>query len=149
MKKIGLLFIMVALISLESCKEEEAAKVYQNGTYSAETAEYSHGWITFMEVTISDDKQTTVTFDCRNEEGGLKSETTEETYPMDPHPTVWIPELEAQYMAVDIINYSTVDGITGATHGSDDSMALFQLMLDAAKEGDTVTQILPTPEPTK
>ncbi|MDX2431020.1 MAG: hypothetical protein QNK35_08805, partial [Bacteroides sp.] len=84
-----------------------------------------------------------VVFDAMMEDGSLKSETTAETYPMDPHPTVWIPELEAQYMAVDILNYQTVDGITGATHGSDDAEALFQLMLDAAKEGDTSTQILP------
>jgi major membrane immunogen (membrane-anchored lipoprotein) len=146
MKKIGLLFLMAAFIGMVSCEKKEDL-TYKNGTYKAETAEYSHGWITFMEVTISDDKQTAVTFDARMEDGSLKSETTAETYPMDPHPTVWIPELEAQYMAVDILNYSAVDGITGATHGSDDSMALFQLMLDAAKEGDTSLQILPTPEP--
>ena len=148
MKKIGLLVMMAAFIGLVSCEKEEDL-TYQNGTYKAETAEYSHGWLTFMEVTISEDKQTTVTFDAKDENGGLKSETTAETYPMDPHPTVWIPELETQYMAVDILNYSTVDGITGATHGSDDAEALFQLMLDAAKEGDSSTQILPTPEPAK
>ena len=68
---------------------------------------------------------------------------------MDPHPSVWMPELEAQYMAVDIKSYSTVDGITGATHSSHDAEALFALLLDAAKEGDTSVQILPTPEPAK
>ncbi len=148
MKKIGLFVAMVAIIGLASCKKEEA-KIYQNGTYKAETAEYSHGWITFMEVSITDDKQTTVTFDARMEDGSLKSETTAETYPMDPHPTVWIPELEAQYMAVNIVSFSSVDGITGATHGSDDADELFQLMLAAAKAGDFTVQILPTPEPTK
>lgn len=146
MKKIGLFIAMAAIIGLTSCKEEEAAAVYQDGTYKAETAEYSHNWKNFMEMTISGDKQTVVMFDARMEDGSLKSETTEETYPMVPHPTVWIPELEAQYMAVDIHNYSTVDGITGATGASSDAEALFQLMLDAAKEGDTTVQILEAEE---
>lgn len=144
MKRVGLLVMMAALIGLASCEKEEDL-MYKNGTYKAETEEYSYGWKTFMEVTISDDVQTVVVFDAMTEDGSLKSETTSETYPMDPHPTVWIPELEAQYMAIDIKNYSTVDGITGATHASDDAEALFALMLDAAKEGDTSVQILPTP----
>ncbi|MDX2431815.1 MAG: hypothetical protein QNK35_12840, partial [Bacteroides sp.] len=96
MKKIGLLFMMTAFIGLASCDKDEET-IYQDGSYKAETEEYSFGWKTFMEVTISGDVQTVVVFDAMMEDGSLKSETTAETYPMDPHPTVWIPELEAQY----------------------------------------------------
>ena len=62
---------------------------------------------------------------------------------MTPHPRVWCPELETQLMAVDIINFVEVDGVSGATGGSSDSNALFALILEAAKTGDTSTQVLP------
>lgn len=141
MKKIALFLMAAAMIGLVSCEEDTT---YTDGSYKAETEDFSHGWKTFMEASISGDVLTVVNFDAADSTGNLKSETTPETYPMDPHPTVWIPELEAQYMATDILNYEGVDGITGATHGSDDAAALFQLILDAALEGDNTTQILPT-----
>ncbi len=46
-------------------------------------------------------------------------------------------------MAVDILNITEIDGVTGATGGTADANALFALCLDAAKTGDTETQILP------
>jgi len=143
MRKIALLFTAALMTVLVSCDKEEEY-TYQDGTYRAETAEFSHGWKTFMEVTIADDAQTSVNLDAVNEEDSnlLKSETTVEQYPMDPHPSVWIPQLEAQFMAVDILNYEGVDGITGATGTSGEAHALFELILDAAKTGDTSTQIL-------
>ena len=61
---------------------------------------------------------------------------------MDPHPSEWIPQLEAQLMAVDILNYAGIDGVSGATSASDDANALFDLVLEAAQTGDTSTQIL-------
>ena len=139
MKKTGIILLMAAAIGLISCEKET---MFEDGTYKAEEADYDHGWISFMEATISGDELTAVNWDARNADGDLKSETTADTYPMDPHPTVWIPQLIAQYMAVDITNYEGVDGITGATGSSTVADELFQLILDAAKEGDTSTQIL-------
>lgn len=143
MKKIALLFTAALMMVLVSCDKEEET-TYVDGTYKAEAAEFSHGWKNFMEVTIADDAQTSVNFDAFSEEDEnlLKSETTAEQYPMDPHPSVWIPQLEAQLMAVDILDYEGIDGISGATSASDDANALFDLILDAAKTGDTSTQIL-------
>jgi major membrane immunogen (membrane-anchored lipoprotein) len=143
MKKLALMITAATMIALVSCKKEEES-TYKDGTYRAQMAEFSHGWKDFMVVTIVDDAQTSVDFDAMNEEDTtlLKSETTFEEYPMDPHPTVWIPQLEAQFMAVDILNYEGVDGITGATSASQDADALFGLILEAAKTGDTSTQIL-------
>lgn len=141
MKKIGFFLMVAAFVGLVSCEEDAT---YENGSYKAETEDYSHGWKTFMEASINGDELTVVNFDAADSTGNLKSETTAETYPMNPHPTVWIPELEAQYMAVDILNYEAVDGITGATSASVSAAALFELILDAAKDGDSSTQILPT-----
>ena len=144
MKKIAILISAAMMIALVACEKEEES-TYEDGTYRAETAEFSHGWKNFLEVTIADDEQTSVNFDAVNEEDDtfFKSEATAEQYPMDPHPSVWIPQIEAQLMAVDITSYEGIDGISGATSASNDAEALFDLILEAAKTGDTSTQILP------
>ena len=142
MKKIGLVMAMAIFVVLSSCKKEEEY-VYVDGDYSAEAADFHYGWKAFMEVEISNDEQVSVTFDYIDEDGNLKTATTDEEYPMTPHPRVWCPQLETQLMAVDIVNFVDVDGVSGATGGSSDSNALFALILEAAKTGDTSTQILP------
>lgn len=145
MKKISVLIALAMFIGLSSCDKDEEY-VYENGNYSAEAADYHYGWKAFMEVEIVDDVQISVTFDYTDEAGGLKTETTDEEYAMDPHPRVWCPELETQLMAVDIVNFAEVDGVTGATGGSNEANELFELILEAAKTGDTSTQILPVEE---
>jgi len=158
MKKLGLFLMLAAVVSLSSCDKEEET-MFVDGDYKAETAEYSHGWITFLEVTISGDVLTVVNWDARQEDGSLKSNATAETYPMDPHPTVWISQLEAKIKATDITTFDlhsvidgidaavadeteNVDGVTGATHASHSGYELLDLILEAAKDGDTTTQIL-------
>jgi len=147
MKKLGIFLMLAAMVSLASCDNEDET-MYENGSYKAELAEFSHGWKEFMEVTIKGDEVTAVNFDASSEEdGSLKSSLTE--YPMpDPPglPSTWYPQLEAQFMDADITDYTPVDGISGATGTSENAMALFELILDAAKEGDTSTQILPVEE---
>ena len=142
MKKIGLVMAMAIFVVLSSCKKEEEY-VYVDGDYSAEAADYHYGWKAFMEVEISNDAQISVTFDYTDEDGNLKTATTDEEYAMNPHPRVWVPELETQLMAADIVNFADVDGVSGATSGSSEANELFALILEAAKTGDLTTQVLP------
>ena len=141
MKKLGLLLSLLVVIIISSCEKEEEY-VYVDGTYYAETAEYSHGWKALLEVGISKDELVSVDFDYFNEAGDLKSETTVETYPMDPHPSVWLPQYEQELMEADILNFEAVDVVTGATGGGGNLNALVPVVLEAAKDGDTSTQIL-------
>ena len=143
MKRFGFIFAMVAMISLVSC-EDEPEYTLVNGDYKAEMTDYSHGWKEFMEVTITDDKVTAVNYDAKNAGDTLKSSLT--VYPMpDPPglPSAWYPLLEAQYMDADPVNYSSddIDGITGATSTSNKSKDMFGLIAEAAKTGDTSTQM--------
>ena len=145
MKKLGLIFGAAALMGLASCDKEEET-MYVNGDYKAEVAEFSHGWKEFIEVSISGDMVSSVNYDAIDPSGDtLKSSLT--FYPMpDPPglPSAWYPLLEAQYKSADIVNYDAadIDGITGATHTSETASMLFDLILEAAKEGDTSTQVL-------
>lgn len=115
---------------------------YINGSYRAESSEFDYGWKSFLEVEISEDELVSVNFDYFDEEGNLKSETTVENYPMDPHPTVWIPEYETRLYSSYINCYSEVDVVTGATHGWNSVNVLMTAVLSAANDGDTSTQVV-------
>lgn len=141
MKKIGLILVAVFAVVITSCEKDDE-NIYKDGTYYAEQAEFSHGYKAFVEAEIKDDKLVSVDFDYFDEEGGLKSETTAETYPMDPHPTAWLPQYESAMMDVDITNFAEIDAISGATHAGHNLNVLMQDVLDAAKDGDTSEQIV-------
>lgn len=147
MKKIGLLMAMAMVVVLSSCdKKEEVEYIFENGEYSAEAADFHYGWKAFMNAEITNDEVLSVTFDYKNETGELKTATTDEAYPMTPHPRVWCPEIETQLLAVDIVSLVEIDGVTGATGGSDDANDLFAAIVEAAKTGDTSLQVLPAAE---
>ncbi len=131
------------LILLASCKKDDDKDyMYENGTYRAEETGYPHGWNAFMEVEIKNDDLVSVNFDYINADDQLKSETTAATYPMEPHPTVWLPAYEVQLMALDITDMDPeIDGVTGATGGKTAANELLHLILEAAKTGDHTTQI--------
>lgn len=142
MKKIGLILVAVFAFIFTACDKEDDENMFVDGTYYAVTAEFSHGWKAFMEAEISGDDLVIVDFDYFDENGGLKSETTVENYPMDPHPTAWLPEYESRLLEADITNFTEVDVISGATGAWGNANALMEVILAAAEEGDTADQIV-------
>ncbi len=134
--------VMIVLLMTGCGGDDDKKNQFTDGSYRAEAAEFSFGWKAYMDVVIQDDEAVSISFDYLDEDGNLKSATTDEEYPMDPHPRDWQPELENQLLALDITNLTTIDGVTGATGGSALAYDLFVLVLDAAENGDTSTQIL-------
>ena len=92
MKKL-LVFLLVTVMALSLVACGGSVK---DGTYKAEYQNESNGWTEFLTVTYQGGAITDVDFDAKDADGNLKSATTAETYPMDPHPSVWLPELEAK-----------------------------------------------------
>lgn len=146
MKKLILASLVFACFL--SCKEKKGTDelIYVNGTYKAVQAEYSHGWKAFLEVSIQEDELEAITFDYLDSTGNKKSETTSATYPMDPHPSVWLPQYETALLNSDIDEFSDIDAITGATHSGDNANELMKAVLAAAKEGDSSEQIVTSEE---
>ncbi len=143
MKRIGFIVLTVFVIALSACTKEKTF-VYKDGTYRAEEAEFSHGYKAFMDAEISGDKLVTVNFDYVDSTGNFKSQTTPETYGMDPHPSSWLPTYETQLMECTLApEFGGIDGVTGATHGKTSANNLMEAILSAAKTGDTSTQVIP------
>ena len=142
MKKIGIIMTLALFMGFYSCDKEDEY-VYVDGTYLAEEIDFHYGWKGYLEIEIKNDDLVAVDFDYLDADGNLKSQTTAETYPMDPHPTVWLPVYNTSLMAVDLLNFVDVDVYTGATGSWGNANDLMALLIEAAKTGDTSTQILP------
>lgn len=138
MKKIfALILALVLVAAVAGCA---SSSKYQDGTYTAKMSktyadENSHGWQDTLTVTFKGGKMTEVDFDGFNADGARKSEQTAETYPMDPSPSVWIPQLEENIKKAE--KADDVEAVSGATYGSAAAKELYAAVLTAAENGNT------------
>ena len=112
-----------------------------DGVYTAQmddaAAEADYGWRNQLVVEYKDGKMVSATFESYDADGNKKSETTPETYPMDPAPSEWIPQLSENILAAG--NSADIDGISGATNASNDARALLAAIETEGKPGETIT----------
>ncbi|MEG2770503.1 MAG: hypothetical protein RR902_06750 [Oscillospiraceae bacterium] len=141
MKKIfAMVLVLTLAISMVAC----GGSKLKDGTYKAETsdaaAEASHGWKDTLTVTVASGKVSDVDFESFDADGNKKSETTAETYPMDPHPTTWMPTIEANIKAA--ASPDEFVPVAGATNSSDTAKKLYAAILTAAADGKTDTIVV-------
>lgn len=112
-----------------------------DGVYTAQmddaAAEADYGWRNQLVVEYKDGKMVSATFESYDADGNKKSETTPDTYPMDPAPSEWIPQLSENILAAG--NSADIDGISGATNASNDARALLAAIETEGKPGETIT----------
>ena len=140
-KLLALALVVVLALSMAAC----GGSKLKDGTYVAETSDAvatdSHGWKDTVTVTVSGGKVTDVVFDSfALDDGRAKSKETAETYPMDPHPSEWIPQLSANLKAAS--SADEVAAVAGATHSSESAKKLYAAALEAAAEGNTETVVV-------
>lgn len=122
-------------------------KTYVDGTYKA-TYDYidSHGWKSFVEVTIKGDKITAAKFDYINPAGKLKSKDAKYNKSMKAaSKTKTYPALYTLALKNSLIktqNIGKVDSITGATTSSNNFKTLAKVALANAKKGNKTPAIL-------
>ena len=112
-----------------------------DGVYTAQmddaAAEADYGWRNQLVVEYKDGKMVSATFESYDADGNKKSETTPDTYPMDPTPSEWTPQLSENILAAG--NSADIDGISGATNASNDARALLAAIETEGKPGETIT----------
>jgi major membrane immunogen (membrane-anchored lipoprotein) len=116
-----------------------AAKVplYTDGTYKVSADAFDkNGWKDFVEVTITSDKITAVTFDSTDQNGSLKTANADYKKNMQAangeYPEKYTSELEQQLLSKQVI--SQVDAVTGATTSSKNFTTLVEYALDDMAE---------------
>ncbi len=117
-----------------------------DGVYTAQmddaSAEAAYGWRDELVVEYKDGKIVSATFESYAADGNKKSETTTETYPMDPAPADWMPELSENIVKAG--TSSEIDGITGATLATNNAKAMLAA-IEAEGEPDQ-TIVVSEPE---
>lgn len=137
MKKILVVALTFVLaLSLAAC----GGKTMADGTYTAEmddaAMEAAHGWRDTLVVEYKDGEMVSASFESYDADGNKKSEQTVETYPMDPHPSEWIPQMNANLEKAGDSKH--LDAIAGATLASGNAKALLEAIEKDGRPGETI-----------
>lgn len=144
MKKLFVLALAAVMaLSLVACGGTKIA----DGTYTAQvdeaTAAAAYGWTDTLSVTYKGGKIADVDFDAFDADGNRKSEIDPANYPMDPAPSVWMPQIEAAVKATS--DADKVAAVAGATHSSANAKLLYAAVIEAAKAGNTTAVVVTVP----
>ncbi|MEC5341689.1 FMN-binding protein [Brenneria populi] len=115
----------------------------KDGTYKAESAKFDdHGWKPFLELIYKDGKITAVKFDYTSEKDG-RLKTSDQAYGKSMTAAAGTsPEIYTAKLAESLVakqDIADVDGVTGATHSTEDFKILASAAMENAKTGNLET----------
>ncbi|EHD21689.1 MULTISPECIES: FMN-binding protein [Brenneria] len=117
--------------------------IIKDGTYKAETINFDdHGWKPFVELTYKDGKIAGVKFDYTSEKDGHLKTSDKEYGKKMASVAKTSPEVYTVKLAQSLLekqNIEDVDGVTGATHSTEDFKILAGAAIENAKAGNTET----------
>lgn len=136
-----MMFVVIAF-TLTGCTSQKM----QDGFYTAECAEYSHGWKEYICILVKDGKIVSLEYNAKDPSGYIKAWDNEYMRNMGAvtgtYPNTYTRQLGAQL--VEDQNADSIDVVTGATHSSHTFVGLAQAAIDQAKRGDTSKIIVTT-----
>ena len=135
---LGVMVFVIAAGALAGCGSTKRLK---DGFYTAEMAEFSHGWEEYLIIQVKDNKIVSAEYNARNESGFIKAWDNAYmknmmpscgTYPND-YTRVYVQQL------IDGQEETKVDAITGATNSGKNFEKLVAAVLEQAAAGDSET----------
>ena len=142
---------IIAVMTVASMFTGCGAAALKDGTYKAKMSEESHGWIDYVEVTVSDGKISAVDFDSLNDAGDKKSENQEYEDSMVPvsgiGPMTFFKQYEDDLLAKQDI--SKVETIAGATGSGINFKQMVKELQKNMEKGDTTELIVTAPKEDK
>lgn len=118
----------------------------KDGFYTAEMAEFSHGWEEYLIIQVKDNKIVSAEFNARNESGFIKAwdnsymknmMSVQGTYP-NKYTREYVQQL------IDGQADMEVDAVTGASHSGQNFEKLVAAVLRQAEAGDSSTAVVET-----
>lgn len=135
-KLISLALSLVLALALAACGGRQMA----DGVYTAEmddaAAEAAYGWRDTLVVEYRDGKMVSAVFESYDPDGNKKSETSADVYPMEPSPSEWVPQLNANLEKAGDSKH--LDGVAGATLASGNAKALLEAIEKNGQPGETI-----------
>ena len=145
MKRIAAILLSLLLTAplLAGCGSQAGL---QDGYYTAQAAEFSHGWKEFITILVKDGSIVSVEYNAENASGFIKSwdnaymQTmlhSNGTYPNEYTRNYANQLLEGQ-------GQGSIDAITGATSSHASFQILAQAVLEQARKGDSSIAVVDT-----
>ena len=137
MKRIGsLVLIALLLISLTACSEETGL---QDGYYTAQSAEFVHGWKEYITIMVKGGSIVSVEYDAENASGFIKSWDNAYMQTM-LHAQDTYPNEYTRYYAAQLLEgqgEGEIDALSGATSSYGSFQKLAAAVIEQARKGDS------------
>lgn len=145
MKRILLSILLFSLTMLTGCGDKAAL---QDGYYTAQAAEFSHGWKEYITIMVKGGEIVSVEYNAENASGFVKS--WDNTYMQAMlHGAGTYPNEYTRFYAGQLLDgqgEGEVDALTGATSSYGSFQKLAAAVIEQAKQGDSSIVIVDTAE---
>ena len=140
MKRIVMIVLALLLVAaLTSCGG-------QDGYYTAQAAEYSHGWKEYITIMVKDGSIVSVEYNAENPSGFIKS--WDNAYMQNMlHVNGTYPNEYTRYYAGQLLEgqgNGGIDALTGATSSHSSFQKLAEAVLEQARKGDSSIVLVDT-----
>lgn len=138
MKRIaGIILTLFVMGFLTACGNGQAG--LQDGYYTAQAAEYSHGWREYITIMVKDGSIVSVEYNAENASGFIKSwDTAYMQMMLDGTGTY--PNQYTRYYAGQLLEKQRegeIDALTGATSSYGSFQKLMAAVMEQAEKGDS------------
>ena len=143
MKRIVAMFLSLLLAAslLTACGNQAGL---QDGYYTAQLSEFSHGWKEYITILVKDGSIVSVEYNAENASGFIKS--WDNTYMQTMlHTNGTYPNEYTRYYANQLLEgqgEGSIDAIAGASSSHGTFQLLAQAVLEQARKGDSSTAVV-------
>lgn len=144
MKRIlSIVLLLASVMLLTACGEQTGL---QDGYYTAQAADFSHGWKEYITIMVKGGSIVSVEYNAENASGFIKS--WDNTYMQTMlHVTGTYPNEYTRYYAGQLLEGQgdgQIDALTGATSSYGSFQKLEAAVIEQAKQGDSSIAIVNT-----
>ncbi len=144
MKRIlSIVLILVFMLSLTACGEQTGL---QDGYYTAQASEFSHGWKEYITIMVKGGSIVSVEYNAENASGFIKSWDNAYMQTM-LHANGTYPNEYTRYYAGQLLEgqgEEKIDALTGATSSYGSFQKLAAAVIEQAKLGDSSIVVVDT-----
>lgn len=130
---------MILLLLASGCSADAETGAMQDGSYTAQMSEYSHGWKEYVTITVKDGAIVDAEYNAENPSGFIKSWDNAYMDNMKPVSGTY-PNEYTRYYAAQLMGQNDVpeiDALTGATSSYNNFRKLVQAVVDQSVKGDS------------
>ena len=135
--------LLVLMLSLTACGEQSGL---QDGYYTAQASEFSHGWKEYITIMVKGGSIVSVEYNAENASGFIKSWDNAYMQTM-LHAQGTYPNEYTRYYAGQLLagqGEEKIDALTGATSSYGSFQKLAVAVIEQAKQGDSSIVIVDT-----